>query len=54
MNGSQTHAIADQLDFQISLLRLVTAAHIEWEGGPRRQDPEPEKTRSADSKRREG
>ena len=54
MNGSQTPAIEDQLDFQISLLRLVTTAHLEWERGPQRQDPAPEKPRSADNKRREG
>lgn len=53
MNGSQTHTLADQLDFQISLLRLVTTAHPGLDGAPQKQERELEKLRSAESKRRE-
>jgi hypothetical protein len=54
MNGSQTHPLSDQLDFQISLLRLVTTAHQEWAGQPKGQERELENLRSTEGKRKEG
>jgi len=54
MNGSQMRPLSDQLDFQISLLRLVTTAHQEWEGQPKGQERELEDLRSTEGKRREG
>lgn len=54
MNGSQTHSLADQLDFQISLLRLVTTAHVDWEGGPPWQEQDQQNPQSAETQRREG
>lgn len=54
MNGSQTHSLSDQLDFQISLLRLVTTAHEEWEERQNAPERELENLRSPEGKRWEG
>jgi len=54
MNGNQTHSLADQLDFQISLLRLVTTAHLDGDGGAQWQERDLENLQSVETQRREG